>query len=154
MDNRVCSTCLRYTLGSPELSFTQLNLCVLCVFVLLLSCCGHSALPPPRDGSASTLFPSGYFAKLKQRDRQRECKRERVRGREREREREPERERKSERERECVCACVCVREREREEPIEKIYLYVYVSVYVSTYSYVSIYPSVSYAQFGLFCGNI
>ena len=35
-------------LGSLELSFIQIVLCVLCVFVL--SFFGHSALPPPRVG--------------------------------------------------------------------------------------------------------
>ena len=44
-------------LGFTELSFIQIDVCVLCVFVLLLSFFGHSALPPPRGGSASRVSP-------------------------------------------------------------------------------------------------
>ena len=51
-------------LGFAELSFIQIGLCVPCVFVLYspvsLSSCpffGHSALPPPRSGSASRVSP-------------------------------------------------------------------------------------------------
>jgi len=50
-------------LGFTELSFIQIDLCVLCVFVLYsrvsLSSCPfwQSALPPPRGGSASRVSP-------------------------------------------------------------------------------------------------
>ena len=51
-------------LGSTDLLFIQIDLCVMCVFVLCspvsLSSCpffGHPALPPPRSGSASRVSP-------------------------------------------------------------------------------------------------
>jgi len=56
------SICIRQ--GSLELSFSQIDLCVLCVCVLLLSFFGHSALPPSRGGSASApplLSPTPLF---------------------------------------------------------------------------------------------
>jgi len=52
-------------LGCTELLFSQIGLCVMCVFVLYspvsLSSCpffGHPALPPPRGGSASRVSAS------------------------------------------------------------------------------------------------
>ena len=51
-------------LGFAELSFIQIGLCVMCVFVLYspvsISSCpffGHPALPSPRGGSASRVSP-------------------------------------------------------------------------------------------------
>jgi len=51
-------------LGFTELLFIQIDLCVVCVFVLYspvsLSSCpffGHPALPPARGGSASRVSP-------------------------------------------------------------------------------------------------
>ena len=62
--HRVCSTGLRQTQGSPSFPLFRL-ICAFCVFLFstpashppLLSFLGHSALPPPRGGSASRVSP-------------------------------------------------------------------------------------------------
>ena len=58
---RVCSTGLRQTQGSPSLHLFK-SICVFCVFLFStpashspLVLYGHSALPPPRGGSASRV---------------------------------------------------------------------------------------------------